>query len=103
MIIIGGVGTVLGSMIGDHTKIAIGTLLMTGSYVGYNSMIATSKYPPKFVPSYTFLTDEGSQPYRLDKAEAAMKEVFNRRHRPWNQTDELMNQFAMENAKLVES
>ena len=93
----------LGAMVGDHTKIAIGTLLMTGSYIGYNSMIATSKYPPKFVPSFTFLTDEGSQPYRLDKVEAAMKEVFNRRHREWTATDELMNRFVMENAKMVET
>jgi UDP-N-acetylglucosamine diphosphorylase / glucose-1-phosphate thymidylyltransferase / UDP-N-acetylgalactosamine diphosphorylase / glucosamine-1-phosphate N-acetyltransferase / galactosamine-1-phosphate N-acetyltransferase len=93
----------LGSMIGDHTKVAIGTQLMTGSYIGYNSMIATSQYPPKFVPSFTYLTDAGMEPYRLDKAESAMKEVFNRRYREWTATDELMNQFVMETAKSVEA
>jgi UDP-N-acetylglucosamine diphosphorylase/glucosamine-1-phosphate N-acetyltransferase len=92
----------LGTMMGDHTKVAIGTQLMTGSYVGYNSMIATAKYPPKFVPSFTFLTDEGAQPYRMDKAAEAQKEVFNRRHREWTRADELMNEFAMETAKAVE-
>jgi UDP-N-acetylglucosamine diphosphorylase/glucosamine-1-phosphate N-acetyltransferase len=93
----------LGSMVGDHCKVAIGTRLMTGSYVGYNSMIATSAYPPKFVPSFTFMTDSGSEPYRLDKAAQAMTEVFRRRQREWNPTDELMNLFAMEMAQQVES
>jgi UDP-N-acetylglucosamine diphosphorylase/glucosamine-1-phosphate N-acetyltransferase len=93
----------LGSVVGDHSKAAIGTRLMTGGYVGYNSMIATSKYPPKFVPSFTFLTDAGSEPYRMDKAAAAMKEVFNRRQRDWTEADELMNQFVAETAKEVES
>ena len=93
----------LGAMVGDHTKIAIGTQLMTGSYIGFNSMIATSQYPPKFVPSFTFLTDKGAEPYRMDKAAEAMKEVFNRRHRDWTDTDETMNQFALETAKVVEA
>ena len=93
----------LGAMIGDHSKMAIGTLLMTGSYIGYNSMIATSQYPPKFVPSYTFLTDAGAVPYRLDKAAEAMKEVFNRRHRQWSPGDDAMNQFVAEAAKQAES
>jgi UDP-N-acetylglucosamine diphosphorylase/glucosamine-1-phosphate N-acetyltransferase len=93
----------LGTMVGDHTKVAVGTQLMTGSYVGYSSMIATSQYPPKFVPSFTFLTDKGAEPYRMDKVTAAMKEVFNRRQRDWTETDETMNHFAMETAKSVEA
>jgi UDP-N-acetylglucosamine diphosphorylase/glucosamine-1-phosphate N-acetyltransferase len=93
----------LGSMIGDHCKIAVGTQLMTGSYIGYNSMIATAKYPPRFVPSYTFLTDAGAEPYRLDKAAQAMKEVFTRRHRQWSEQDAEMNGYVMEMAKEVEA
>ena len=89
-------------MIGDHSKLAINTNLMAGTYVGYNCMIATSKYAPRFVPSFTFLTDEGSQLYKMDKAAAMMKEVFNRRQRPWTPADELMNQFALETARDVE-
>src|SRR3954462_4173874 len=36
----------LGSLIGDHAKTAIGTRLMTGSYVGYCTMLASSTLPP---------------------------------------------------------
>jgi UDP-N-acetylglucosamine diphosphorylase/glucosamine-1-phosphate N-acetyltransferase len=92
----------LGAVVGDHSKLAIGTLLMTGSYIGFNSMIATSKYPPKFVPSFTFLTDAGPEPYRLDKSTAAMKEVFNRRHRQWESADDDLNTFAAHAAGQVE-
>jgi UDP-N-acetylglucosamine diphosphorylase/glucosamine-1-phosphate N-acetyltransferase len=92
----------LGSMIGDHSKLAINTNLMAGTYIGFNCMIATSKYSPRFVPSFTFLTDAGSVPYQMEKASAMMKEVFNRRQRPWTATDELMNRFALETAGTVE-
>jgi UDP-N-acetylglucosamine diphosphorylase/glucosamine-1-phosphate N-acetyltransferase len=93
----------LGAMIGDHSKLAINTCVMTGSYIGYNAMVAMSAYPPKFVPSFTFLTDAGPEPYRLDKATEAMKQVFNRRHRQWTAADDEMNSFAADAARQVES
>jgi hypothetical protein len=89
-------------MIGDHSKLAIATHLMAGTYIGYNCMIATSKYAPRFVPSYSFVTDAGIEPYRTDKATGMMQEVFNRRQRTWSETDDLMNRFALETAKAVE-
>jgi UDP-N-acetylglucosamine diphosphorylase/glucosamine-1-phosphate N-acetyltransferase len=92
----------LGSLIGDHTKTAIGTNMMTGSYAGFCTMIGCSKHPPKFIPSFTFLTDEGAAPYRLDKAQETMKAVFTRRGRVWNDTDRAMNEFVAEQAKMVE-
>jgi UDP-N-acetylglucosamine diphosphorylase/glucosamine-1-phosphate N-acetyltransferase len=92
----------LGSMIGDHSKIAINTSLMAGTYIGFNCMIATSRHAPRFVRSFTFLTDDGSVPYQMDKANQMMSEVFNRRQRPWTSTDEAMNRFALETAKQVE-
>jgi UDP-N-acetylglucosamine diphosphorylase/glucosamine-1-phosphate N-acetyltransferase len=93
----------LGSLIGDHTKSAIGTRFMTGSYIGYCSMIATSGYVPRFVPSYTFLTDSGAGPYRMEKATEMMKLVFNRRHRSWTAADDTMNQYVAATAATVES
>jgi len=92
----------LGSLIGDHTKIAIGTRLMGGTYVGYSCMVGVSNYPPKFIPSFTFLTDQGAQPYRMDKAVETMKLVFARRNRVWTDADEAMNRFVAESAKIVE-
>ena len=92
----------LGSLIGDHTKVAIGTRLMGGTYVGYSCMVGVSTYPPKFIPSFTFLTDQGPQPYRMEKAADTMKLVFARRNRGWTDADETMNRLVAETAKLVE-
>ncbi len=47
--------TKVGSLIGDHTKTSIGTLLNTGAYVGAMTLIATSGKPlPKFIPSFAW-------------------------------------------------
>jgi UDP-N-acetylglucosamine diphosphorylase/glucosamine-1-phosphate N-acetyltransferase len=78
----------LGSMIGDHTKTAIGTRLMTGSYIGFCCLLAASDLPPKFIPSYTYWTDEGATPYKLEKAREVMKQVYGRRGRIWDEEDE---------------
>ena len=93
----------MGSLIGDHTKTAIGTRLMTGSYVGYCCMIASSRYAPTFVRSFTFLTDECAQDYRLDKAMDVMKAVYARRNRVWPAAEESMVRYAREAAAQAEA
>jgi UDP-N-acetylglucosamine diphosphorylase / glucose-1-phosphate thymidylyltransferase / UDP-N-acetylgalactosamine diphosphorylase / glucosamine-1-phosphate N-acetyltransferase / galactosamine-1-phosphate N-acetyltransferase len=92
----------LGSMIGDHTKTAIGTRLMSGSYIGYCSLLAASDLPPRFVPSFTFWTDQGAKPYKLDKAREVMKQVYSRRGHQWDQDDEGILTFAAQAANAVE-
>ncbi|MDY6913512.1 MAG: putative sugar nucleotidyl transferase [Planctomycetota bacterium] len=48
--------TKVGSLIGDHTKTSIGTLLNTGSYVGAMALImATGKPLAKWIPSFAWL------------------------------------------------
>jgi UDP-N-acetylglucosamine diphosphorylase/glucosamine-1-phosphate N-acetyltransferase len=48
----------VGSLIGDHTKTSIGTLLNTGSYVGTMTLIAgTGKPLPKFIPSFAWFLE----------------------------------------------
>jgi UDP-N-acetylglucosamine diphosphorylase/glucosamine-1-phosphate N-acetyltransferase len=92
----------LGSLIGDHAKTAIGTRLMTGSYIGFASMIALSGLPPTFVPSFSFLTDRGREPYRLEKAVEVMKAVFARRNKVWQPEDEAAIRYAREAAAEAE-
>ena len=92
----------LGSLIGDHTKTAILTRLMTGTYVGFCSMVADSGAPPTFVPSYTFLTKRGPEPYRLDKAIEVTRRVFSRRDREWTETDEQIMRYVAGAAPGVE-
>jgi UDP-N-acetylglucosamine diphosphorylase/glucosamine-1-phosphate N-acetyltransferase len=50
--------TKVGSLIGDHTKTSIGTLLNTGAYVGGMALVATSGKPlPKFIPSFAWFLE----------------------------------------------
>ncbi|MGA3065700.1 MAG: putative sugar nucleotidyl transferase [Tepidisphaeraceae bacterium] len=86
----------LGSMIGDHSKTAIGTRLMSGSYIGYCSMLAASGLPPRYIPSLTWWTDKGLEPYKLDKAREVMSQVYARRGRIWSEEDEAVLQYAVE-------
>ena len=92
----------LGALVGDHTKTAVLTRLMTGTYVGFCSMIATTAAPPRFVPSYSFLTDDGAESYQLDKAIEVTRRVFSRRDRGWTATDEGMMRYVAEAAPKVE-
>jgi UDP-N-acetylglucosamine diphosphorylase/glucosamine-1-phosphate N-acetyltransferase len=90
----------LGSLIADHAKTAIGTRLMSGSYIGFGSVIATSQIPPTYIPSFRFITDKVDERYHIDKAREVMKQVYGRRGRPWSDVDELM---LLEAAKMAES
>jgi UDP-N-acetylglucosamine diphosphorylase/glucosamine-1-phosphate N-acetyltransferase len=69
----------LGSLIGDHAKLGIGTYLSTGSVVGYGSQVAISR-PPKFVPSLAFVTSAGIARLDFEKFEAVAKAVLQRRN-----------------------
>ena len=69
----------MGSIIGDHSKTGIGTILPTGCIVGVASNVFTSSAVPKFVPSFAWLTDQGMSPYRLEKALSIARAVMVRR------------------------
>ncbi|HEV8608106.1 MAG TPA: putative sugar nucleotidyl transferase [Tepidisphaeraceae bacterium] len=92
----------LGALIGDHAKTAIGTRLTAGSYLGFSTMLAISHIAPKVVPSFTFNTDTGSQPYRIDKAIEVMKAVFARRNRSWDADDDQIVRYVAQIAPEVE-
>jgi UDP-N-acetylglucosamine diphosphorylase/glucosamine-1-phosphate N-acetyltransferase len=92
----------LGSMIGDHTKTAIGTRLNTGTYAGYCSMIGCSHIAPRYIKSLQWLTDEGTEPYRPEKAAEVIKMVLSRRHRPWCELEQGIFDYATTTAKTIE-
>jgi hypothetical protein len=93
----------LGSIIGDHTKTAIGTRLNTGSYIGFNCMIAMAGIAPKFVPSFSFLTDTGAEKYDIDKAIEVAKQMFARRNRRWTDIEEKLMRYISETARDAEA
>jgi UDP-N-acetylglucosamine diphosphorylase/glucosamine-1-phosphate N-acetyltransferase len=92
----------LGSLIGDHSKTAIGTRLMTGTYVGYCCSVALSQMAPHFVPSFSFLTDKGAQKYDQTKALEVMRTVYSRRDRVWTDADTQTALYAAKTAPSVE-
>jgi UDP-N-acetylglucosamine diphosphorylase / glucose-1-phosphate thymidylyltransferase / UDP-N-acetylgalactosamine diphosphorylase / glucosamine-1-phosphate N-acetyltransferase / galactosamine-1-phosphate N-acetyltransferase len=84
--------TKFGSLIGDHVKTSIGTLLTTGAYIGVMSMIVTDGKPiPKFIPSFTWyrngLMSEG--PGRQKFFETAKTAKF-RRNCQWTEAEKKM-------------
>jgi UDP-N-acetylglucosamine diphosphorylase/glucosamine-1-phosphate N-acetyltransferase len=91
-----------GSVVGDHVKTAVGTRLMTGTYVGFCSMVGCSAIAPRFVPSFTFLTDHGAEPYRPDKAEKVMRAAYARRDIAWTVADDHMLQSVLRTAPQIE-
>ena len=93
----------LGSLIGDHTKTGILTKLTTGTYVGFASTLAGSGIAPKFVPSYTFWSDKGREPWQVEKAIEVAQRAFLRRDRTWGPTDEALMRYAHEVAPRVEA
>ncbi len=93
----------LGSLIGDHSKTAILTRLIGGTYIGYCSMLAASGAAPRFVPSYTFLTDAGAERYEQGKAIEVAQRVYTRRSRAWTETDEAIMNYVAEAAPKVEA
>lgn len=70
----------LGMVIGDHSKTAINTTFMTGTIVGFGSNVVTSKYPPKYIPSFSWSIDVGVVPQGFDKVIKTAEIVMNRRN-----------------------
>jgi UDP-N-acetylglucosamine diphosphorylase / glucose-1-phosphate thymidylyltransferase / UDP-N-acetylgalactosamine diphosphorylase / glucosamine-1-phosphate N-acetyltransferase / galactosamine-1-phosphate N-acetyltransferase len=84
--------TKVGSLIGDHTKTSIGTLLNTGACVGAMALLVTSgKLLPKFIPSFTWhLNDAISQGMGKAPLYATARAAMARRKCQWTAADEAM-------------
>jgi UDP-N-acetylglucosamine diphosphorylase/glucosamine-1-phosphate N-acetyltransferase len=82
----------VGSLIGDHTKTAIGTLLNTGAYVGAMGVIAGTGRPlPKFIPDFAWFTDGTvTEGFGKQRQYEAAKIVMRRRGRRWTAAQEAM-------------
>lgn len=93
----------LGSVIGDHSKTAVLSRLSAGAYLGFYSMLDGIGTACRYVPSFTFQTGDGPEPYRMDKAIEVTKRVFSRRDREFNATDEQVMRYVAEVAPEIEA
>lgn len=71
----------IGSIIGDFVKTAIHTRLNTGTVVGTCCNLFGIDFPPKAVPPFTWVSSEGLQDYRFDKALETIQMQMPRRKR----------------------
>ncbi len=69
----------VGSFVGDHAKLGIGTLLNTGTVIGAGSNVFGGEMPPKFVPSFSWGSGKEFVEFRLEKALATARVVMSRR------------------------
>jgi len=70
----------IGSIIGDHSKTAIGTTLNSGTVIGVMSTVAVAGFPPKFIDNFSWLLQGTSERVFLSKALSVMEHVKSRRN-----------------------
>ena len=69
----------VGLLMGDHSKSAIGTQFNTGTAVGVSCNIFGEGFPPKWIPSFSWVGTKGIESYRYEKAIEVAKIVMRRR------------------------
>ncbi len=70
----------LGATIGDHSKIAIGSRLNTGTVIGFNANVLSVGFPPKFVPSFSWRLEPEPERCELEAAVETAKIMMDRRN-----------------------
>lgn len=80
----------VGAIIGDHTKTAIGTRLPTGCVIGYGCNVVCGGFAPKFVPSFSWVTERGIETNDPQKALAVARTVVGRRKRTYSKHEEAL-------------
>jgi UDP-N-acetylglucosamine diphosphorylase/glucosamine-1-phosphate N-acetyltransferase len=86
--------TFLGSIVGDHTKTGINSMLNTGSIVGVSCNLFGSGYMPKLIRSFSWLNADSKETFLYDRHKAVQtaKVSMRRRNiRMSSQYEELFN------------
>lgn len=78
----------IGLTVGDFSKSGIGQMFSTGSIVGFGCNVATRRFAPRFVPSFTWLTDQGQAAYDVDRCIEVAGRAMSRRQRELTPAEE---------------
>ena len=70
----------LGTIMGDHSKTGINSMLNTGTNCGVCCNLFSHGYPPKLIPSFSWVNSEDSKLYLFDKSVETMKRTMERRN-----------------------
>jgi UDP-N-acetylglucosamine diphosphorylase / glucose-1-phosphate thymidylyltransferase / UDP-N-acetylgalactosamine diphosphorylase / glucosamine-1-phosphate N-acetyltransferase / galactosamine-1-phosphate N-acetyltransferase len=80
--------TFLGMIMGDHTKTAINTRFTTGSIIGFACNILMTRTPPKFIPSFSWYSDNVSRSYDIKRELQVAKRMMARRNKKMTRNEE---------------
>jgi len=69
----------IGTIMGDHSKTGINTMLNTGTLCGVCCNLFADGYPPKYIPSFSWVSGKDVVPYHFEKALEAMDRMMERR------------------------
>lgn len=69
----------LGTVMGDHCKTGINTMLNTGTVCGVSSIVVGAGFPARTIPSFKWVQPGSLVDYRLDKAIIDMERMMARR------------------------
>ncbi|TVQ06954.1 MAG: glucose-1-phosphate thymidylyltransferase, partial [Balneolaceae bacterium] len=65
----------IGTIMGDHSKTGINSMLNTGTMCGVCCNLFSDDYPPKYVPSFSWVSGNNIVPYHFEKAIEAMEKM----------------------------
>jgi len=69
----------IGTIMGDHCKTGINTMLNTGTVCGVSSIVVGAGFPSRGIPSFKWVQPGAVVDYRLDKALVDMERMMSRR------------------------
>ncbi|MCZ6699829.1 MAG: putative sugar nucleotidyl transferase [Planctomycetota bacterium] len=94
--------TFVGAFVGDHTKTGINVALPTGCVIGHACNLFATRQPPTFVPSFSWLSEDGIMANDPAKALAVAKKVAARRNRTLSAAEEALFISIAETALQIE-
>jgi len=81
-----------GTIMGDHSKCGINTMLNTGTVIGVSANVYGAGFPRNFIPSFSMGGNHGFQEYRLKAAFEVAQLVMQRRGLDFDKVEEeIMN------------
>ncbi|MEX1120742.1 MAG: hypothetical protein WED82_01320, partial [Balneolales bacterium] len=86
-----------GSILGDHTKTAINTMLNTGTVCGVACNLLSSGFSPKIIPSFSWISDDGEDINKFDKAMETAGRVMAKRNIKLTDEYRVLMQYIYEN------
>jgi len=80
--------TFLGMIMGDHTKTAINTRFTTGCIIGFACNILMTRIPPKYIPSFSWYSDNITRAYDIKRELQVAKRMMARRNKKLSRNGE---------------